>query len=96
MNRIGIRTHNFRTPTRIAVEASWDVIRKFDLDTHTGEHFDHIDAVISIEVIPDHDPKREVIRISTVRTIEAWRRGEPNAGRATYDFTRDMLADIWA
>jgi len=92
MQKIGVKTHNFRAPTRIAVEASWDVIRQFDLDTHTGEHFDHIDGVISVEVIE----RGKMVRISTVRTWEAWKRGEPNAGRAIYDFPRETLEDIWA
>lgn len=95
MQKIGIRSHHFRAPTRIAVEASWDVIRQHDLDTDTGEHFDHIDGVISIEMI-DGDSRATIVRISTVRTHEAWKRGEPNAGRAVYDFPRETLENIWA
>lgn len=92
MKKLGIRNHGFGGPTRIAVEASLDVVLKFGLDTITGEQFDHIDGVISIEMIE----RGTVVRISTVRTIEAWKRGEPNAGRATYDFPRETLAEIWA
>lgn len=90
MEQIGIRAKHFMLPTKIAVEASLDVIATFDLDQRTGEHYSHIDGVISIEVNGD------TISITTVRTYEAWRRGEPNAGRTVYEVPRDSVANIWA
>ena len=83
-----LQSRTFEAPTAVVVEASWDVILDQNLDTLEGEHFDRIDAVISITVDPD------TITLETVRTHAAWRRGEANAGRGTWTFPRSAIAAL--
>jgi len=69
----------------VVVEASWEYCVKFDLDTWEGQQYDRIHNVISII-----DDGENVIMEST-RSWEAWKAGEPNAGRGTWTFPHDML-----
>lgn len=64
-------------PRPIILEASYNAIMDADLDTFEGEQFDTIRNVISV-----HISGGDYV-IETVRSIEALKRGEPNAGRMT-------------
>jgi hypothetical protein len=70
-----MRTYNITGPTRVIVEASLDAVLEGNLDTMEGEQYDTIENVISIE----DDGRAHTFE--TCRSIEAYRRGEPNAGR---------------
>jgi hypothetical protein len=76
-------------PATITLEATWEVIREHDLAWMEGEHFDTMQNVIAID---EEDGK---VRIVTCRSIEAYRRGEPNAGRGEWEFTREQLQCIY-
>ena len=90
MNKIPIQTTRFPEPTRVCIEASLDVIMKCNLDTFEGEQFDYIDACISMDV----DPMENTVTFTSVRTIDAWRMGVPNAGRGTWVLQRDQLEAV--
>jgi uncharacterized protein YgiM (DUF1202 family) len=77
-------------PVTVTIEASADMIAELELDTAAGDHYDHIGSVISIE----QDSKGEVT-ITSTRSVEAWRKGEPNAGRGVWVFDRSMLERIY-
>ena len=85
MTRIPIETRTFDAPTRVCIEAAIDTIIELDLDTFEGEHFDYIDAVISLNVTP------ATVTLTTVRTHAAWARGVPNAGRGSLVIPRASI-----
>lgn len=76
-------------PTTVTVEASWEAIHKFDLDQWENEHLDHVENVISVRRGMDNN-----IVIETVRSIEALKRGEANAGRMTMTIPAIMVEAI--
>jgi hypothetical protein len=76
-------------PVTITIEASADMIHSLELDTSAGEHYDHIGSVITIEEDGDK------VNITSTRSIEALRKGEPNAGRGEWTFDRSMLERIY-
>lgn len=82
-------SRTFTGPTRIAVEASHSAIVDLDLDTWAGEQFDLLNGVVSVAV-----DARWVI-IEKARTLEALKRGEPNAGRGTLMIPRRFVKAIW-
>jgi hypothetical protein len=88
--KLPLADRDFETPTRVVVEASWQTIHDLDLNEWQGEHFSSIDAVIRIEV------SRETVALETVRTLAAWQRGEPSAGRGRWEFPRSAIAAIHA
>jgi hypothetical protein len=88
MRELPVADHRFPEPTRVVIEASWEVIAEQDLDTLDGEQYDSIDAVTSIDV------SRGEVTFTTVRTLAAWKRGEENAGRGTWTFPRSAIASI--
>jgi endonuclease/exonuclease/phosphatase family metal-dependent hydrolase len=58
----------FDSPTRVVVEATWDVICAQELDTSENEQYDAIPDVIRIEW------RATEVEFTTVRTIERpWR-----------------------
>lgn len=75
-------------PTTIVIEASLEVIHKLDLDTWAGEQYDRIHNVISIE-----DDGNDVT-FETTRSIEAYKRNEPNAGRGLWRFPHTALERV--
>jgi hypothetical protein len=75
-------------PTVITVEASWETCRDMDLDTFAGEQYDTIPSAISVM-----DDGSNIV-IETVRTIEAWKRGEENAGRGKWTFPKQDLKRV--
>ena len=75
-------------PINVCIEASWDVIHEHNLDTWEGEHFDWVKNCISIE----RDANGTTF--TTCRSIEAWRAGEPNAGRYTLTIENKNLEKI--
>ena len=64
-------------PINVCIEASFDAISEQNLDTWEGEQYDWVKNCISIE------RDRDSTTFTTCRSIEAWQRGEPNAGRYT-------------
>jgi hypothetical protein len=74
--------------TTITLEASLEVIHRQDLDTLNGEQFDHIKNAIRVV-----DTGAAII-IESTRSVEAWHRDEPNAGRGTWEFPYATLASI--
>ena len=72
-------------PTNVVIEASFEVICEQNLNTLDGEQYDHINNVISV------NDDGENITFTTVRSIEAFKRGEPNAGRAVWTFAHGMI-----
>lgn len=88
MHRQPLTAHRFTEPTRVAVEATLDVALDLGLDTFEGEQFDYVDAVVAIDVT------RDEITIETVRTLDGWKRGKPNAGRGTLTIPRAKVAAI--
>lgn len=89
LTKLPLATQRFDEPTTVTVEASWAAICENDIDWMEGEHFDHIEAAISIDVTPT------LVTISTVRTLAAWKRGEEGAGRAIYEIPRKSLEAIY-
>lgn len=79
----------FKEPTTLTVEASWDVIHELDLNEEQGEHFDKILGAITLE------DTREGLRIVAVRTHEAYRKGHPNAGRGEWHFKPGQVERVW-
>jgi hypothetical protein len=77
------------TPLTVTLEATWNVIMEQGLDWMEGEQFDSMSGVIAI------DDDGTTVRIVTCRTHAAWKRGEPNAGRGEWEFTRDQLQCIY-
>ena len=75
-------------PINVCIEASWEAIREQDLDTFEGEQFDWVKNCISIE--RDH----EGTTFTTCRSIEAWRAGEPNAGRYVLTIENKWLEKV--
>lgn len=76
-------------PITVTLEATWDVIHEHDLDWLNGEHFDTVDGVIAIE------DNGATVRLVRCRTLEAYKRGEANAGRGEWEFTRKQLQCIY-
>ena len=70
-----MRTYNITGPTLVIIEASLEAIIEGNLNQFESEQYDTIENVISIE---DDGTSHT---FETCRSIEAWRRGEPNAGR---------------
>ena len=75
-------------PTTVTIEASWEIIHELDLDTFEGQQYDKIENVIRIDDIDGE------VEFETTRSIEAYHRGEPNAGRATHLLKRSQLERI--
>jgi len=75
-------------PTNVAVEASWDTCNRLDLDTLNGEQYDHFRNVISIV------DNGEGISFETTRSWEAWKAGEPNAGRGRWTIPHAALERV--
>jgi hypothetical protein len=75
-------------PATITVEASEQVIAACNLNTLDGEQYDHVTN--AVRVVDDGT----TVSITTTRSLEAWRAGEPNAGRGTWEFTHDKLASV--
>lgn len=80
MQRLPLQSRTFEQPTTVTLEASWDVILEQHLSMLEGEQFDRVPNVISISV----DPIAATVTLETVRSLEAMRRGVPNAGRGTF------------
>lgn len=87
--RIPIESRTFVTPIDVTLEASIDFIHDHDLDEFEGEHYDTLRAVAGITV------ERGIVEFRTVRTIEAWKRGELNAGRQVYRIPRNLIEAIY-
>lgn len=83
-----MQQYNLSGPTRVTIEASLQVIIEHDLNTWEGEQYDHIDNVISI--VDDGKAHTFV----TCRSIEAWKRGVPNAGRGTWVIPNESLHKV--
>jgi hypothetical protein len=75
-------------PINVCIEASFDAIMACDLDANEGEQFDWVKNCIAIE----RDCESTVF--TTVRSWEAWRAGEPNAGRYVLTLPNKMLERI--
>lgn len=88
MNQI-LGDTTFHPTTTVVVEASRETILKLDLDTWANEQFDRINNVLSVSY------KRDGVHIETTRSIEAWKRGEPNAGRGTHIFPYDTIEAVY-
>jgi hypothetical protein len=80
---------HFKDPVTLTVEASWDVIHELGLNEDQGEQYDRIMGAISIE------DTMEGLRIVSVRTFEAYKRGAPNAGRGEWFFPPGQVERIW-
>ena len=76
------------SPANICIEASWNAILEGDLDTWEGEQYDWIKNCIAIE----RDADRTTF--TTCRSIEAWKAGEPNAGRYVLTIENRLLERI--
>ena len=74
--------------TTVTIEASWEVIRELDLDSWSGEQYDRFHNCISVE------DDGESIIFETTRSIEAFHRGEPNAGRGRWYLDHDRLERV--
>ena len=83
-----MKRYNIDGPINVTIEASLDTIIEHDLDTLAGEQYDTINNVISI-VDDGHAHTFE-----TCRSIEAFRRGEPNAGRGSWVIPNSKLHKI--
>lgn len=83
-----MRTIYSGEPVTVIVEASPDVIHEQSLNEFAGEHYDRIHNVISI----DDDGRK--VTITTSRSLDALKRGEPNAGRGVWAFEHSMLERI--
>jgi hypothetical protein len=77
------------SPVDVCIEASLDAIIEGDLNTFEGEQYDTLRNVISI--IVDNDG----VTFETCRSIEAWKRGEPNAGRGTLTIDKRLLQCVY-
>ena len=86
---IPLQSTTFVAPISVTLEASIDTIADQGLDTFAGEHFDHLESVIALEVT------RDVVRFTTTRSHAAWRRGEPNAGRGVFELPIASLEAVW-
>lgn len=75
-------------PVGITIEASSKAILDFDLDTFEGEQFDYKRNVIRVQRIDGN------IEIETVRSMEALKRGEPNAGRGVMVIPSEMVKQV--
>lgn len=75
-------TELLREPTRVVLEASWDIIHRENLDTLEGEQFDSIHDVIFIGIT------RENVELRTVRTLK-------RPDRTTYRFPRNAVEHIF-
>lgn len=89
MKRLTMESRVFDGPTTVTIEAGEEVIREQRLNTLDGEEFDKIEAVVSMDVTRDR------VTFTTVRTHAAWKRGEANAGRGTWEFPRSALAGVY-
>jgi hypothetical protein len=76
-------------PLTVTLEATWEVIMEHGLEWQDGEHFDTMDGVIMIEA------DGGTVTITRCRTLEALKRGEPNAGRGEWKFTSEQLQCIY-
>lgn len=77
------------SPVTVVVQASDRVIDENELDRYNGEQFDTIDGVITIE----NDGKN--IMLTSTRTLKAWHKSLPNAGRGEWVFPHDMLECVF-
>ena len=88
--RVGvIHRYHLNGPAKVCIEASDLAIDEFRLDTFEGEQFDFIENVISIV----NDGREHTFE--TTRSIEAWKRGEANAGRKTIVIPNTHLKQIF-
>lgn len=87
--KLPMMSGRFTSPTTLTLEASIDVIADQGLDTWAGEHFDRLENVIRVDV------DRDAVRLETTRSLEAFRRGEVNAGRGVREIPRAALEAIW-
>ena len=83
-----MKTYKLDGPTRVTIEASLDTIIEHDLNTLEGEQYDVINDVISI--VDDG----QAHTFTTCRSVEAWKRGEPNAGRGTWVIPNSKLHKV--
>jgi hypothetical protein len=74
--------------TTVTIEASWDVIHELDLDTWEGQQYDRFKNCISV------NDDGSAISFETTRSIEAWKAGEPDAGRGVWTLDHDRLERI--
>ena len=75
-------------PTTVCIEASEEAIMEHNLDTWENEHYDWVKNCISIEREDKHTT------FETTRSIEAFRAGEPNAGRFVLTIENRLLERI--
>jgi len=76
-------------PKDVVIEASLDAIHEANLNFLDGEHYDTLHNVVGITV-------RDVeVEFRTCRSIEALKRGEPNAGRYTLRIEHKNLQCIY-
>lgn len=76
-------------PVTVVVQASERVIEENELNRYNGEQFDTVDSVITIE----NDGKN--ILLTATRSLTAWRKSLPNAGRGEWVFPHDMLDCVY-
>ena len=75
-------------PINVCIEASMDAIYEHNLDTWESEQYDWVKNCISVERDADGTT------FTTCRSIEAYRAGEPNAGRYTLTIENRLLERI--
>jgi hypothetical protein len=68
-------------PVTVIIEATNKVIGEHNLNTFNGEEYDRIENVISIE-----ESYYKGVTITSCRSIEAYHKGLPNAGRGEWNF----------
>ena len=73
----------------VVVEASYDIIREQNLDVWEGEHFDSIENAIYVQ-----DDGKNVV-IESTRSLKAWKRGEPSAGRGLWTFPYSTIECVY-
>lgn len=77
------------SPVTVVLQASDRVIEENELDRYNGEQFDTVDSVITIE------SDGENILLTATRSLKAWRKSLPNAGRGEWVFPYDMLECVY-
>lgn len=75
-------------PVNVVLEASIDTIIEQDLDTFNGEQFDRAENVIRVQ------RTEQGIEIESVRSLDAHRRGVPNAGRGVLVLPPESIAAV--
>jgi hypothetical protein len=89
MRKLPFVDQTFSPPLTVTVEASSAACVEYDLSVTEGEHYDTVENVVAVHV------ETAAVEFETARSINAWLRGEPNAGRGTYRIPRAMLEAMY-